>query len=136
MDGFLTSPIMDSPTTSRRMSLDTPGGSLTQRNLMCLRALVNLAIALGAILDQSWPIILENLQRADSILAQSGSIASARDYRSGSINAERNLADGGTALSSVSSEIAAVEAAITRLFQSTSEYSNEAFLPLLSALCE
>lgn len=125
VENFLT---QESGHTPRR-SLDITGPSLTQRNLMCLRALVNLAIALGSILERSWPIILENLQRADNILAQSSTLASARDYRSG-------VQDTASGQTTVSSEIQAVEGAISRLFQSTSEYSSDAFLALLTGLCD
>lgn len=135
VETFLSSPVLESPTTSRRPSLDIAGPSLSQRNLMCLRALINLAIALGAILDHSWQIILENLQKADSILAQSSTIASAREYRAGSLSGERS-ADGTHSQGSISSEIAAVEGAINRLFQSTTDYPNEAFMSILGALCD
>lgn len=135
-DTVVSQTSIDSPSTSRRPSLDSSGPSLSQRNLMCLRALINLAIALGSILERSWPIILENLQKADNILAQSGTIASARDYRSGAQGNDRTLAESGASQSTISSEIAAVESAITRLFQSTSDYPNEAFQYLLQSLCE
>lgn len=119
--------------SNRRVSTDSGASALTQRNLMCLRALVNLAIALGPVLDQAWSIILDAVQRASVLLANSGTMATARDYRSGSQGSHPG--DGGMQQTSLASEIAAVESAVTRMFQSTSEYPNDAFLALLHAVC-
>ena len=122
-------PSFDSPSRTRRPSLDLNGPTLTQRNLMCLRALVNLAIALGPILDSGWHIVLDNLQKASVLIAVSATAASARDFRSTQSNDQQATQP------SLASEIAAVEGAVTRMFQSTSDYSNESFNTMLSALC-
>ncbi|KAB8527818.1 hypothetical protein FH972_025469 [Carpinus fangiana] len=131
-DSYFNTP--ESPNMSRRGSLDSGGPSLSQRNLMCLRALVNLAIALGPVLDQAWSIVLDSVQKASVLLAHSGTMAMARDYRSGS-----NLSDSnGNATApqtTLSSEISAVESAVSRLIQSTGEYPNNAFKNLLTAIC-
>ena len=52
-----------------RKSLDLSLPSLNTRHLLCLRALLNLGIALGPVLRQSWTIILETLQQADLIIS-------------------------------------------------------------------
>lgn len=131
-ESFLSQGPIDSPNRSRRASVDLSGPCLTQRNLMCLRALVNLAIALGPILDQGWPIVLESIQKANVLLSATGAAATARDYRSTS---QTGVPDGALPQPTLSTEIAAVEGAVTRLFQSTSDYPNESFIRLLTALC-
>lgn len=134
-DGFFLAMASEAPANrphSRRTSLDHGGRTISQRNLMCLRALINVAIAVGPILDQSWTIVIETLQKADSVLAQSGN-ALAREYRSSTVSesSSGDPQDG----ANMSNEISAVEGAITRLFASTEEYPSEAYLPVLKALC-
>ena len=135
VDSLLTQSSVDSPNKSRRTSVDITRPSLTQRNLMCLRALVNLGIAIGPILGSAWTIILDTLQKADTILTSLATVHSARDYRPDNQSAERFMNDPSMAQTSITSEIIAVEAAIARLLQSTSEYSNVSFIELLQALC-
>ena len=125
VESFLTQASTESPSVMRQHSFESSLPSLTQRNLMCLRALINLAIALGAILESSWIIILQNLQRADTILAQTKNTA-----------AGRPSADLSTGHTSLGTEINALEGAIGRLFQSTANYSDSAFLTFLTALCD
>lgn len=122
----------ESPNRSHRGSVDFAGPSITQRNLMCLRALINLAIALGPILEQGWPIVLESIQKANVLLSMSGISAMARDYNSSS---QGPGTDGLSTQTSLGSEITAVESAVARLFHSSSEYPSEAFSGLLKALC-
>lgn len=131
--GTITSEAPANRSHSRRGSVDQTGRTISQRNLMCLRALINVAIAVGPILNHAWTIVIETLQKADSVLAQAGN-AVAREYRSSATVSESSSgeAQDGT---SMSNEISAVESAITRLFASTEEYSDEAFLPVMEALC-
>jgi hypothetical protein len=42
--------------------------SLSEKNLYCLRVLLNVALFLGNMLDESWYLILETLQQADFLL--------------------------------------------------------------------
>ena len=83
--------------------------TLTQRNLMCLRALVNLAIALGPVLEEGWKIVLECLQKAHVLLALSGTAAVANDYRLSTQASEKTPSEA-LPQSSLSQEIAAVDA--------------------------
>lgn len=42
--------------------------ALSEKNLYCLRVLLNVAMFLGNMLDQSWYLVLETLQQADFLL--------------------------------------------------------------------
>ena len=95
---------------SRRPSQEPPKAGLTTRNLLCLRALLNIAIAIGPTLGPSFAIILETVHQADIIVSVSRSGSSA-------------------------TEMVAVEAAASRLFESTADYPNDAFLHVLKTLC-
>lgn len=127
VESFLSQVSAESPSTNKQHYFETTLPTLSQRNLMCLRALINLGIALGAMLESSWDIILQNLQRADSILAQSMNNTGARDAR--------QAADSGMGQTTLGSEITALEASIDRLFQSTAGYSEQSFSVFLAALC-
>jgi hypothetical protein len=54
--------------------------ALSEKNLYCLRVLLNVAMFLGNMLDQSWYLVLETLQQADFLLfsrpSQKGSSSS------------------------------------------------------------
>lgn len=111
---------------SRRPSNEPARPTLTTRNLLCLRALLNIAIAIGPTLGQSSSIILETLQQADMVL--SATYGPPRDSRHGSI--ANNVP------TIIAAETAAVEAAASRLFESTSDYPNDAFMQVLTTLCK
>ncbi|KAI9728720.1 MAG: hypothetical protein M1828_002826 [Chrysothrix sp. TS-e1954] len=132
-ESYFSKDSTNSPLPSRRGSLDIPTQSLTQRNLMCLRALVNLAIALGPILAQAWSIVLECVQKAHVLLAASSPAAIARDYKSNILDDEGDTNEA-VPQSTLMSEISAVEGAVGRLFQSTSDYPVEALDALLMSL--
>ncbi|GAB7348550.1 hypothetical protein MBLNU459_g6943t1 [Dothideomycetes sp. NU459] len=101
----------------RHTSGDHIRPTLTTRNLLCLRALLNVAIAIGPTLGSSFTIIFEALQQAGVVLNSMGS--QQRDSQSSS---------------RTGSEVAAVEAATLRLFESTADYPNDAFLFVLTTL--
>ncbi|KAF2842373.1 endosomal peripheral membrane protein-like protein [Patellaria atrata CBS 101060] len=104
----------------RRSSIDlTP--SLGARNLLCLRALLNLAIALGPTLDKAWTIVLETLQKADIVLAVTAGKVGHKIDDTGSTQ-------------SINSEISAVKSAAIRMFESTVDYPNDAFIRILDSL--
>lgn len=111
---------------SRRPSHDVQMPSLGPRNLLCLRALLNLAIALGPTLQSAWSIIFETLQVADLVL----SLSNQNSNRSSSQHAG---AQG--AAEKIETETAAVQAAARRLFESTADFPNESFTEVLQALC-
>lgn len=113
---------------SRRPSHEPTKPSLTTRNLLCLRALLNIAIALGPTLEASFGIVLETLQQADVVLSATNVQQNARDIRSGPNETTSDTL-------AISAEIAAVESAALRLFESTADYPNDAFLHVLKTLC-
>ena len=110
----------DTPTHSRRPSAqEPPKQTLTTRNMLCLRALINLAIAIGPTLDTSFAIILDSVQQADVMLVNARAHGS--HSASGSV---------------LNTESAAVQAATLRFFESTADYPNESFLQILAVLCK
>ena len=120
----------------QRQSIDYGIFRLSTRNLLCLRALLNLGIALGPVLGQSWLIILEILQQADLILSRSATIrkqAGGRHSRQPSEDQTTGV------IASVPGEfgleITAAETAASRMIESTVDLSNKAFLDVLKCLC-
>ncbi|KAL5391579.1 hypothetical protein PMIN06_003166 [Paraphaeosphaeria minitans] len=100
---------------------------LGARNLLCLRALLNLAIALGPTLHSAWSIVFETLQVADLVMAFS-SQGGQRTSVSG-VRTETNVSE------KIENEISAVQSAARRLFESTADFPNESFVEVLRALC-
>ncbi|KAL1306906.1 hypothetical protein AAFC00_005549 [Neodothiora populina] len=94
--------------------------TLSTRNLLCLRALLNVAIAIGPTLESAFTIVFETLQQAGSVLNTMNASHFAPDAKSPS---------------GIGSEVAAVEAAALRLFESTADYPNDAFMHCLTTLC-
>ncbi|PSN72860.1 hypothetical protein BS50DRAFT_582478 [Corynespora cassiicola Philippines] len=113
---------------NRRPSHDIGTPTLGPRNLLCLRALLNLAIALGPTLQSAWSIVFETLQVADLVMALSNS---------GGIRTPGGSVRGDQEQSSekVEAETSAVQAAARRLFESTVDFPNESFVEVLQALC-
>ncbi len=130
------SPAPSSSSDRPRQSLDRGHFRLTTRHLLCLRALLNLGIALGPVLGQSWSIILEILQQADLIISRSRGIRRPADGRH-----SRQPSDDQTAGSvasvpgDIGLEITAAETAASRMIESTVDLSNKAFLDILNCLC-
>ncbi len=108
--------------------------SLNTRNLLCLRALLNLGIALGPTLGPSWRIILETLQQADYVLFSSGMTAGRTPT---AIRGPDQQADNEASmlLANFNTEIKAVETAASRLFESTVDFPNAAFVEIITAVC-
>ncbi|RDW66292.1 hypothetical protein BP6252_09927 [Coleophoma cylindrospora] len=125
-----------SPTTDRaRQSsvADVSAPSLNTRNLLCLRALLNLGIALGPTLDTAWAIILGTLQQADFVIFSSTKSTS---RSSSSQTTETQAAgDNQALLANFGTEIKAVETAAARLLESTVDFPNDSFLEVVTALC-
>jgi hypothetical protein len=135
--GLLSIDNLASPTgeRTRQPSIDMGPPSLNTRNLLCLRALLNLGIALGPTLDIAWLIILETLQQADFVLFSS-SRGAGRSPVVASQKAEgQSQTDGSALLANFVTEIKAVETAASRLFESTIDFPNESFVDVVRALC-
>ncbi|KAF4991614.1 hypothetical protein FGRMN_7733 [Fusarium graminum] len=118
----------------RQASFDGTCASLNTRNLLCLRALLNLGIALGPTMEGAWSIILETLQQADFVLFVSGKSPG----RASTMN--RGTDSGGDSeaaalMANFGSEVRAVETAASRLIESTADFPNESFLEVVAAIC-
>lgn len=116
-----------SPSEKRAISLST-------RNLLCMRALLNLGIALGPTLDrQAWSIILETLQHTDLMIGISSapvtksSMATSNSGDPASPGVEVPKAN-------IGGEIIAVQAASAKMLESTSDYPSMSFENILTAL--
>ncbi|OJI86786.1 hypothetical protein ASPTUDRAFT_115753 [Aspergillus tubingensis CBS 134.48] len=108
--------------------------SLSTRNLLCLRALLNLGIALGPTLDQpAWSIILGTLQDTDLVIG----MASTKSQASTTTSGETSSAAGvDVHKANLNSEILAVQAASAKMLESTSEYPSDSFQEILTALLD
>lgn len=118
---------------SRRGSADSGPTDLNARNLLCLRALLNIAIALGPTLMDAWGIVCESLQQAEMIMSTSiarGNRSSRASFKS----PQRPEADTDSS-QSVATEVNAVQAAATRMFESSADFPDDAFVSLLEAMC-
>lgn len=116
-----------------RRSFDMP--IMNTRHLLCLRALLNLGIVLGPVLQRSWTIILETLQQADLILTLSQPSSQNQTTRIARNADIRDIADDANEVEDLSLEITAAKTAASRLFESTGELPNRAFLDHLKCLC-
>ncbi|KAL8824131.1 MAG: hypothetical protein Q9191_005276 [Dirinaria sp. TL-2023a] len=113
----------------RQESIDWGSPAMTTRNLLCLRALLNLGIALGPSLQQSWSIILETLQQGDLLLPQSNPALarqqSSNQSRQVQVPQDKDESENGE---DFGVEVAAAETAAARMIESTKDYSDSAFL--------
>lgn len=115
--------------------LESPSVTLSTRNLLCLRALLNLGIALGPTLDQqAWSIILETLRDADLMIGMS-SVMTAKSTATASSPVDAVSTSGiDVPKAHLGTEIIAVQAASTKMFESTSDYPSSSFQDILVAL--
>ncbi|KAF2484346.1 hypothetical protein BDY17DRAFT_249118 [Neohortaea acidophila] len=115
----------------RRRSLESARPTLTTRNLLCLRALLNLAIALGPTLDGAFAVVVDALRQADLVLSTT---TPQQLIRQGSV-ASKQGPDTQSYAQAFSSEVTAVEGAASRLLESTADYPNGPFLSVLQTFC-
>lgn len=134
--GLLSTDNLAAPTEKQRQpSFDVQSGTLSTRNLLCLRALLNLGIALGPTLSTAWRIILETLQQADFVLFSSSKAPGrASSFPRGQVDAGES--EGGSLTANFGHEVRAVETAASRLMESTVDFPNESFLEVVSAVCK
>jgi len=114
--------------------MDASSATLNTRNLLCLRALLNLGIALGPTLASSWSIVLETLQQADFVMFSSGKAAGRTPLAAKGPDPQAEQ-EASTLLANFSTEIRAVETAASRLFESTVDFPNSAFVEIVGAVC-
>ena len=130
-----SSPAPNNKYRHSRKSMDLSLPTLNTRHLLCLRALLNLGIALGPVLRHSWTIILETLQQADLIISLAAPGRQKQSRRStGGLKKDftPEIADG---VDDLKLEITAAETAASRLFESTADLPNEAFIDFLKSIC-
>ncbi|KAK1634096.1 endosomal peripheral membrane protein [Colletotrichum phormii] len=133
VDSLVTqvSPVAD---RGRQQGLEGSQMTLNTRNLLCLRALLNLGIALGPTLGSSWRIILETLQQADFVLFSTSKTPGRTPLATkGTDQHAENEAN--ALLLNFSSEVRAVETAASRLIESTIDFPNDAFAQVVEAVC-
>lgn len=116
----------------RRASMDVARPVLTVRNLLCLRALLNLAIALGPTLDKSFAVIIGALKQADMVLSTT---TPQQLSRQSSFWASKG-SDTPNVVQAFSTEVSAVESAASRLLESTADYPNDAFTTVLKTFTQ
>ncbi|KAL4773049.1 hypothetical protein BDW60DRAFT_206801 [Aspergillus nidulans var. acristatus] len=108
--------------------------SLSTRNLLCLRALLNLGIALGPTLDQpAWSIVLGTLQDTDLLVNKSLTKAQSS---AGSTGEVVGVAKGSGPQGNLGTEIMAVQSASSKLFESTTDFPVNTFRDFLVALLD
>ncbi|KAF6236861.1 hypothetical protein HO173_005152 [Letharia columbiana] len=130
-----SSPARNSKPRHTRKSMDLSLPTLNTRHLLCLRALLNLGIALGPVLQQSWTIILETLQQADLIISLAAPGRRKQSRRSTGGLEKDSAAELGDGADDLRLEITAAETAASRLFESTADLPNEAFMDFLTCIC-
>ncbi|KAI0483784.1 endosomal peripheral membrane protein [Xylaria cf. heliscus] len=132
----LVTPVGAAGERQRQASMDasTAPQTINTRNLLCMRALLNLGIALGPTLGSSWSIILETLQQADFVLFINGKSAGKIPIVT-KVSDSKAEAEAAGLLASFSTEIRAVETAASRLLESTVDFPNDAFVEIASAVC-
>ncbi|KAJ5374906.1 hypothetical protein N7517_006912 [Penicillium concentricum] len=106
--------------------------SLSTRNLLCMRALLNLGIALGPTLDQpAWSIIFETLQYTGLVIGMSSSAM----VKSASGTGETSFTPGNDVpTANLGTEVIAVQAASSKMLESTSDFPSASFEEILFAL--
>lgn len=125
VDSLVSQASSTSAEHGRRPSHDVQVPALGPRNLLCLRALLNLAIALGPTLQTAWSIVFETLQVADLVLSLSNQSGGRGPHFAGAEGVAEKM----------EAETSAVQAAARRLFESTVDFPNESFVEVLQALC-
>lgn len=124
---------LSQPTESYNASAENSPISLSTRNLLCMRALLNLGIALGPTLDQpAWSIILETLQHTDLMTGISSGPAAknataVRSGENGSVEVPK---------ANIGGEIIAVQTASAKMLESTGDYPGSSFENVLIALLD
>ena len=119
----------------RQQSMDMAIPTMNTRHLLCLRALLNLGIALGPFLKKSWTIILETLLQADLILSFSGPAGRKQAKRAASKAESEAAAEKADGSEDLGLEVTAAETAASRLLENTADLPSDAFLDFVKCLC-
>ncbi|KAI1616050.1 hypothetical protein EDD36DRAFT_121843 [Exophiala viscosa] len=120
-------PATEAPPTPTFQVTTSP---LNVRHLLCLRALLNLGIALGPTLEQdAWFIIIETMQTVEALTALPTVAPATAQTASPRIGVP-----GSEGQATLAGEIASVQAATKRMLESTRTYNREAFSIVVQAL--
>lgn len=105
---------------------------LNVRHLLCLRALLNLGIALGPTLEQgAWFILIETMQQVEALIAIPTTLSTGSGSQAGT---PKIGSTGHESQTTLASEIAAVQAATKRMLESTRGYNASSFANIVNAL--
>ena len=115
----------------RRGSTEPQRPMLTTRNLLCLRAQLNLAIALGPTLGTAFAVVVDTLRQADAVLSATTPQQMVRQ----GLAASQKSSESPNVVQAFTNEVTAVEAAASRLLESTADYPNDAFMNVLDTFC-
>ncbi|KAJ9602049.1 Endocytosis and vacuole integrity protein [Cladophialophora chaetospira] len=103
---------------------------LNVRHLLCLRALLNLGIALGPTLEKdAWFILIETLQTVEALIAMPTSITATSQSASPRIGSP-----GSEGQSTLATEIAAAQAATKRMLENTRGFNAASFTEIVHAM--
>ncbi|KEF52812.1 uncharacterized protein A1O9_11229 [Exophiala aquamarina CBS 119918] len=120
-------PPREPPPTPTHQASSSP---LNVRHLLCLRALLNLGIALGPTLEKgAWFILIETMQHVEALIAIPTTLSTASQGGTPKIGTT-----GHESQTTLASEIAAVQAATKRMLESTRGYNAAPFANLVNAL--
>ena len=97
--------------------------NFTTFNVLCARALMNTGVMLGSQLGTSWGILIEVLQYIDVLLHGSGR------------RKTRASVKGTQLFKQLGDEFLTLDASLSRLLQSTSDYSKSSFSDLIKSIC-
>ncbi|EHK24982.1 uncharacterized protein TRIVIDRAFT_146580 [Trichoderma virens Gv29-8] len=126
---------VSSPTERQRQGPMDASITLNTRNLLCLRALLNLGIALGPTLGLAWGIILETLQQADFVLYVTGKAPGRTQSISRGGQDYQSESEANSLMANFGSEVRSVETAASRLIESSIDFPNESFVEVVQAIC-
>lgn len=122
--GQIQTPILSTP----KQSIELLTHSLNVRNLLCLRALLNLGIALGPTLSSSaWTILWQSLEQVEALMSVNPATKAAQGSSS-------TTANEGSSPNTLAAEITAVDTARRRMIDSTSAYAEPAFQVICKSL--
>ncbi|KAI8070702.1 hypothetical protein BC940DRAFT_295365 [Gongronella butleri] len=128
--------------------------TLNEKNLYCLRILLNITMFLGSVLDASWYLVLETLQQADFLLfhrptpkgaapptptANAAAAAAPPAHRRALTSSSSSGAlPPPSSLSQVvdADHVAIISTSLNRLFENCAQLDDGAFLAFITALCQ
>ncbi|KAI9846108.1 MAG: hypothetical protein M1837_004364 [Sclerophora amabilis] len=134
VENVVNQPSSSSSDKVRQPHMNSGTSLLNSRNLLCLRALLNLGIALGPTLGCAWSILLDTLHQAEYIIHATGR-SSTRQISISEHNSNTHGRGDSTSLqTNFGPAVAAAESAASRMFESTIDFPDQSFLDILMAV--